>query len=145
MTKLIIVQLQNLTFKRATVAGQKLSGGAFIKWLNHSAPKSFPNAGALADVVVTNSKEWVTEAVLCYRDPLTHRGTIEGLVPMHVLLEDFVKDFADTRIQNPTTPDGVGVDVYCTGMLRKLEDFVYETVQLLPDIDQDLISRGAFS
>lgn len=144
MTKLIVPS-QKMTFKRATVAGKKLSGGAFIKWLNHSVPESFSNAGVLSEVVVTNSKEWVTEAVLRYRDRLTHGGKIEGLVPMHVLLEDFVKDFADTHIQNPTMPDGVGVDVYCTGMLRKLEDFVYETVQLLPDIDQDLISPGAFS
>ena len=144
MTKLIVPS-QKMTFKRAKVAGEKLSGGTFIKWLNHSAPKRFSNAGALAKVVVTNSKEWITEAVLRYRDRLTHDGKIEGLVPMHVLLEDFVKDFADTHIQNPTMPDGVGVDVYCVGMLRKLEDFVYETVQLLPNIDQDLISRGAFS
>ncbi|MCK4793900.1 MAG: hypothetical protein KAV87_59790 [Desulfobacteraceae bacterium] len=144
MTKLIVPS-QKMTFKRATLEGEKLSGGAFVKWLNHSAPKSFSDAGALADVVMTNSREWITEAVLHYRDRLTHDGKIEGLVPMHVLVEDFVKDFLATHIQNPTMPNGIKVDVYCVSMLRRLEDFVYETVQLLPNVDQDLVSRGPFS
>ena len=144
MTRLIVPS-QKMTFKRGKVTGEKLSGGAFIRWLNHTAPKSFSNADALAEVVVRNSKEWITEAVLRYRDRLTHDGKIEGLVPMHVLLEDFVTDFTDTHIQNPTMPDGTEVNVYCAGMLRKLEDFVYETLQLLPNIDPNLTSRGAFS
>jgi hypothetical protein len=141
----LIEPSQRMTFKRANVGGETLSGGTFIKWLVHSCPSDFTNARKLSNAIAMSSRSWITEAVLKYRDRLAHNGTINGLTSMHVVLADFVMDFHDSRIKAPSMPDGTEVNTYCISLLNNLGDFVDETLKLLPNVDLNLVHRGDFS
>lgn len=121
-----------------------MSGGHLINWLRASAPNDYKENVNLSEIILRNSKTWISE-VVSYRDQLNHYGDIEGLNHMHVDLKDPLKDFKEKYIENPVMPDGTDVVLYCIGLLNKLGDFISESLKLLPNIDLKLLRRGSFS
>jgi hypothetical protein len=131
-----------LKFSKATFDGSKISGGNIAQWLRKSAPSRFDNASLLCEVIVSHSKEWITQTVK-YRDILTHYGDITGMQHMHVMLKHQFPPFNENEIVLPIMPDSQLMTDYCEGMVRRLSRFLDESLKLLPNVNHNLIKFGS--
>ena len=141
VTKLIS-PTQDMTFNRANVGGIQLSGGRLINWLKESAPKYYKENEQLSEIIVKHSKSWIT-GVVRYRDTLSHHGKIRGLNNMHVDTKDFLNGFREDCIKNPMMPEGTEVVQFCLDLLIKLEDFIKESLIILPNVKREFIRFDA--
>ncbi len=139
----VILPRTSMTFKRANVGNVDLSGGKFINWLNRSAPSSFGKAAFLADLTKKHSNEWITPCV-SYRDTLTHYADLPGIQHMSIRFRTIPPVFDFREIEEPTMPDGTPVVSYCGDILDKLRSYVQQSVVILPNTRQDLISTDSF-
>lgn len=142
MTALILSNA-SMTFKRAKFGDNKLAGGAFIKWLKGSAPKTFTKAGPLADLTYRHSKDWITPTVLL-RDTIAHYADIPGMKHMRLELKNSSPVFDVREIEEPAMPDGASVISFCNILMEKLRAYVSESVVLLPKINLEMINANSF-
>jgi hypothetical protein len=118
---------------------RNLSGGRFLRWIDHSAPRSFENRERLVAILLVHVNEWVDQAVT-YRDAVVHNGYIVGMTEAMVPLEKALRELQETDVVLPMMPDGVAVTDYCKHLVRAARSLVSETLPLLPDVDLGLVS-----
>lgn len=138
---------QTTSFKRKAVDGESLSGGAFIRWLRQSAPKSFDKATNLADFVLEESKEWITEAVN-HRDAITHYTNIDDINCLSVSLIRISQPsepmFEKKQVEKPTMPDGMKVREYSLYIGERLRNYVITTISMFSNVKHDLLHYPDF-
>lgn len=132
---------QNILFNSDTVGGEKISGGAIIKWLDNSSPSTFTNSSELKRVIEDHSNNWITEAVR-NRTDLVHYGDIKGIEHMQIVLNPRPGKYPG--IFPPLMPNGQPVEDYCSNLLSKLREFVEESLILLPNIKMEHITFTNF-
>ena len=138
---------QTNSFKRKNVDGQLVSGGAFIRWLRKSAPKSYNNASMLADFVLKESKEWITEAV-DHRDIISHYSDIDDInclcVELNKLESPMAPIYDPMKVSDPVMPDGASVLDYAQLLGGRLRNYVIGTLSMFDDIKHELLNYPDF-
>ncbi len=129
------------SFKRGMVGGKRIAGGAVVRWLKGSAPKTFKNSSKLQRAIENHSNNWITEAVN-HRDILSHQGDIKEMEHMHIILNP--PSYRYPGILPPLMPDGQLVVDYFSELLSKLREFVEESMILLPNIEMEHITFTNF-
>lgn len=146
LTRLIKPDQTN-SFKRKNVDGQLVSGGAFIRWLRKSAPKSYNNAGVLADFVLKETKEWITEAV-DHRDIISHYSDIDDInclcVELNKLESPMAPIYEPKKVSDPVMPDGTTVLEYAQFLGSRLRNYVIGTLAMFDNIKHELLSSPDF-
>ena len=128
------------SFGKRRVGGETLAGAKLAKWIENCSPASFRGKTAFRDLVISNSRNWISEAV-CYRDTLAHRREIEGMSPMLVSLTPSDPPFKTEGIALPILPNGKRLDEYSIHLLAQLGNFIDQTLFLLPGINTKLPER----
>ena len=127
----------NMSFGKANVNDKKISGGKFIRWLRESAPKEFCGADSLADLLESESRSWITEAV-DYRDTLSHYGDIESIHKLSVKLRGIKTNneptFLEEDIREPSMPNGQHIMGYASELGINLRSLVKNSLILFPKI-----------
>jgi hypothetical protein len=144
----LISENQTMSFKRKTIDGESVSGGAFIKWLRSSAPASFVKASNLAEFIHNESKEWITEAVN-HRDSISHYTDIDDINCLSVELLYISKEsdpmFKESEILDPRMPDGNPVLDYSIFLGERLRQYVIKTIGMFDNVDHKLLHFPEFN
>jgi len=138
----LITKNQTMSFKRKTIDGESVSGGAFIKWLRGAAPANFVKANELAEYIYNESKEWITEAVN-HRDSISHYTDIDDINCLSVKLLSITKEsdpmFSGSEILDPQMPDGTPVLDYSLDLGERLRKYVISTIGMFEDVNHKLL------
>ncbi len=146
LTRLIKPDQTN-SFKRKNIDGRSVSGGAFIRWLSKSAPKSYNNANVLAEFILKETNEWITEAV-DHRDIITHYTDIDDInclcVELNKLESPVAPIYDPIKVSDPVMPDGVAVLDYAQLLGIRLRNYVIGTLAMFDNIEHELLSYPDF-
>ena len=127
------------SFGKAKVDGQEVSGGRLVNALRSTGGNQPGSLLALADLTLTNSQVWITEAVK-YRDQLSHWSDLDHMRPMHLPLRAAEPHIDFGELQRPAMPNGQELGSYLDGLLGKFEAYIRESIIMLPNVDATLIS-----
>lgn len=136
--KLINNKTTSTTFGAKKNKGVKVSGEKLAKWIS-SSPDSFTEKEQLVEVVRSHGSTWITEAVN-YRDTLAHYRDIDGMIDMRLELDKLSNTNSLQKIENPILPNGQNLNQFLQTTLDNLGSFLDETMALLPNVDQKLLS-----
>jgi len=146
LTRLIKPDQTN-SFKRKNVDGRSVSGGAFIRWLRKSAPKSYNNASVLAEFILKETNEWITEAV-DHRDIITHYADIDDInclcVELNKLESPTDTIYDPIKVLDPVMPDGATVLDHAKLLGVRLRNYVIGTLAMFENIEHELLSYPDF-
>jgi len=140
MCRSINEKTKTTTFGSKNFEGKKISGGKFLSWINGTSPASYDKKDQLIETVARHSHQWITEAVN-YRDTLAHYGDIKDMIDMRLPLDSTKKPIDLRLIEKPVLPGGEKLDRYLESIMCNLGLFLDETIQLLPNVNQELIER----
>lgn len=136
--KLINPATKPITFGSKQLEGRAVSGGKLAKWIEGSSPDSFSNKLPLRDVILTHSRNWISEAVV-YRDTLAHYQEIQGMDRMHVPIYAVNAPYAPEHVRLPRLPNGKLLDAYSSELMGRLGTFLDDAIFLLPNIKPEMI------
>jgi hypothetical protein len=128
-------------FKSGQFGGRNVSGGRFLRWLEHSVPRSFQHRARLVSLFLAHVDGWLNKAV-AYRDAVVHDGFVPGMREASVPLDKPLAQLKDHDVVLPHMPDGAPVADYCQELVRSTRTLVSETLPLLPGVDLKLLSLG---
>jgi len=111
------------TFGSKKINGKEISGAKLARWVERSSPASFSKKLQLKDLVLSHSRDWISDAV-GYRDTLAHFGEIKGMEVMSIPGHAAKPPFDTENIRLPKLPSGELLSDYCSELVTKLGIFL---------------------
>jgi hypothetical protein len=139
VARLLVPSANVFSFGKGTYKGRRVAGGSFLNWLDKSTPQSFEHRDELPLAFLRHVDDWADQAV-AYRDAVVHFGVIIGITEAQIPLYKALADLRESDVVLPTMPDGEPVSDYCWHLLCSVREAAWQTLQLLPEVNLELLS-----
>lgn len=126
-------------FHRAKIDNENITGGKFIHWLERNVPQT-KNIESLTKLVYDNVRTWINDTVK-YRDQILHHGEVKNIRPIRAVIKEKPKnEYLEKDLIQASMPDSTSVLEYCRDVIIKLNNFIIESIKLMPNVNYEYLS-----